>query len=76
MKKEWIWIVIVVGTLGLPHRLFAQEAEVTIDDIIRDIYEQAAENGEEDFEEWQQNLNTYLMQPININQTSYDELAG
>ena len=76
MKKEWIWIVIVVGTLRLPHGLFAQEAEVTIDDIIRDIYEQAAENGEEDFEEWQQNLNTYLMQPININQTSYDELAG
>lgn len=54
----------------------AWATDVNIDDIIRDIYEKAAEDGEQDFEDWQQRLNAYLLQPININQTNYDELAG
>lgn len=79
MKRKWIWIWALCHTLGMTAGtadstyLFALSDEA----VIRDIYEQLTDNGENiDFEELQDRLMGYIDRPININHTSYEELSA
>ncbi len=46
----------------------------SIDDIIEDIYRQLLEDGETDYEELQEELMEFTVNPINLNQTTEEEL--
>lgn len=69
--KKYLPIILLCVNLFV----YSATPDTDIDDIIRDIYELASEDGIDDFDDWQQRLNAYLLQPININQTDYDELT-
>mgnify|MGYP000870732116 CR=1 FL=1 len=55
---------------------WAQESNTNIDQIIADIFEQYAEESEEniDFESFYDDLIQFALQPINLNKTSQEEL--
>ena len=75
MKRVWIIVFVFVSCMSLTIHAESFSLDAILDAILEDIYNQLSEDGEAPLEDIQEELLDIAAHPINLNQTTADELS-